>query len=105
MIKDPQDPQTAGAIRTFYSDQFKKLFRILGPTVAVTTGMSPSVQRALQGVDLESLKFLKALAGLHSGRSDVPVVCSWEHCEVGSMPEDGSRFSKCAECSLAYYCR
>ncbi|GAQ80421.1 hypothetical protein KFL_000530470 [Klebsormidium nitens] len=36
--------------------------------------------------------------------SEAPIVCSWEKCDEGSELDAGRQFSKCANCSLAYYC-
>lgn len=47
----------------------------------------------------------KLLAARVTGRSETPVVCSWDLCDVLSLEEAGKRFSKCANCSLAFYCR
>lgn len=56
-------------------------------------------------LDQEPQSFAKALTAWASGRTGAPIVCSWELCEIRSVVDAGRPFSKCGNCSMAYYCR
>lgn len=77
--------------------------------VAVRPIYNASVGRGdstFRNLDLEKpSKSAKSLAAWASGRTETPIVCSWELCKEGSVIDAGRLFSKCARCSLAYYCR
>ena len=60
----------------------------------------------MRNLDIEKApKSVKSLAAWASRRREMPIVCSWELCETGSVIDAGKLFSKCSKCSLAYYCR
>lgn len=42
-----------------------------------------------------------------AGTGDIwtPIVCSWKLCTAGPEPDAGEKFSRCARCQVAHYCR
>lgn len=58
--------------------------------------------RMCDGSENRSTKFAAARA---TGRFDTPIVCSLDLCDAGTALDAGRPFSKCANCSLAIYCR
>ncbi|GAQ90612.1 hypothetical protein KFL_006620070 [Klebsormidium nitens] len=95
-IMHPKDPQSASVWRKRYLNKCRE-------DLILETRL-PFV-RAVSNLDLKrSPGSVKSLAAWASKRRETPIVCSWELCEAGSVVDAGRLFSKCANCSLAYYC-
>lgn len=100
-IRDPEDPQGARKLREQWLEQdvLPGLLLLGSSTVRGESGLPPDrVQNAL---DMAANTFKRMKGSFAS----TPIVCSWERCDIGSVLEAGRPFSKCANCSFAFYCR
>ncbi|GAQ90613.1 hypothetical protein KFL_006620080 [Klebsormidium nitens] len=98
-IRNAGDPHTARKLRQEWLDMNEGALATMGWPALERCGGLPSVA---QGPEQDGLRFAKAVA--RAGSSAAPVVCSWEMCTEGSVLDAGRQFSKCANCSLAFYC-
>lgn len=107
-IMHSKNPQRASAWRNDFLKDCREdlvLESECKPVFSALLGLGTAAS-ATSKLDLEkSPKSVKSLAAYASKRRETPIVCSWEFCETGSVIDAGRLFSKCASCSLAYYCR
>jgi hypothetical protein len=109
IIRDPNDPQKARGIKARLVEQHKLQSHARmreeqdNPAVKLPSDLIEALEASPAHPDYR--KSSKRLAEWYTGGFEAPMVCSWEHCEAGTNVEASRTFSKCANCSLAFYCR
>lgn len=103
-MRNPEDPPSARAWRARYLEWYKNDILVDIQLNLSLTGLD--ILGPHQNIDPEKTsKSVKSLAAWASGRRKMPIVCSWELCEAGSVIDAGRLFGRCSKCSLAFYCK
>ncbi|GAQ85132.1 hypothetical protein KFL_002200170 [Klebsormidium nitens] len=106
-IRDKRNVRATKTVREQWLELGKmRVPRGTMPLIGLVLGELASVPPFAQALFKSALGIAKNRADLEGGRtSEAPIVCSWERCdEAGSEDDAGRKFSKCAKCSLAFYC-
>lgn len=108
-IRNLSNPQKTRELRAIVVERSKKMLLATKRQEQESLGISFPVHLVetlnASPTNPNYKKMQRSLAAWISGSSNVPAVCSWEHCGAGSELEAGRPFSKCSGCHLALYCR